>query len=86
MSQHPSHSSQQQAVSDKEQTTFLGPVSHVSHKGHRQAGIRHVSGTRIHSWIGRAGLAICEQGIDRRKAIELTCPVRNRYPTREAGG
>jgi hypothetical protein len=38
MSQHPSHSSQpshqfqQQAISAKEQTTFLGPVIHVSHK------------------------------------------------------
>jgi hypothetical protein len=41
MSQHPSHSShssqpshqsQQQTISEKEQTTFLGPVSHVSHK------------------------------------------------------
>jgi hypothetical protein len=26
-------SRQQPAISDKEQTTFLGPVSHVSHKG-----------------------------------------------------
>ena len=38
MSQHPSHSSQpshqsqQQALSDKEQTTLLEPVIHVSHK------------------------------------------------------
>ena len=28
----PSHQSQQQAISDKEQTTFLGPAIHVSHK------------------------------------------------------
>ena len=38
MSQHPSHSaqpshqSQQQAISDKEQRTFLGPAIHFSHK------------------------------------------------------
>jgi len=31
-SSQPSHQSQQQTISEKEQTTFLGPVSHVSHK------------------------------------------------------
>src|ERR1017187_9811974 len=54
-------------------------------QGHRQAGIRHVSGARIHSWIGRAGLAIREQGIDRRKTIELTCPVRGDLAPVEVG-
>jgi hypothetical protein len=31
-SSQPSHQSQQQTISEKEQTAFLGPVSHVSHK------------------------------------------------------
>jgi hypothetical protein len=31
-SSQPSHQSQQQAISAKEQTTFLGPLIHVSHK------------------------------------------------------
>lgn len=31
-SSQPSHQSQQQAISEKEQTNFLGPVSHVSQK------------------------------------------------------
>jgi hypothetical protein len=73
MSQHPSHASQpshqsqQQAISAKEQTTFLEPVTQVSHKDiakrafaiFRARGSSH--GSDVQDWLSAKKELIAEK-------------------------